>query len=117
MHAVGIVAAAGSGLRLGAGVPKALVTLGGRPLVSWAVEALRAGGVVVFSSLTPHWTGPNTTDQMRSAYIVQYAPDGAEALRGDPSSPPIRRDPMDAPDRQYPVLVGGERVPPPNLRH
>ena len=45
MHAVGIVAAAGSGLRLGADRPKALVPLGGRALVCWAVDALRAGGV------------------------------------------------------------------------
>lgn len=45
MRAVGIVAAAGSGLRLGAELPKALVPLGDRPLVSWAVDALRAGGV------------------------------------------------------------------------
>ena len=45
MHAVGIVAAAGSGLRLGADRPKALVPLAGRPLVCWAVDALRAGGV------------------------------------------------------------------------
>lgn len=45
MHAVGIVAAAGSGLRLGAEIPKALVRLGGRPLVCWAVDTLRHGGV------------------------------------------------------------------------
>ncbi|MGY1812935.1 2-C-methyl-D-erythritol 4-phosphate cytidylyltransferase [Blastococcus sp. SYSU D00820] len=45
MLAVGIVAAAGSGLRLGADRPKALVPLGGRPLVSWAVDGLLAGGV------------------------------------------------------------------------
>jgi 2-C-methyl-D-erythritol 4-phosphate cytidylyltransferase len=45
VHAAGIVAAAGSGSRLGADVPKALVPLAGRPLVCWAVEALRAGGV------------------------------------------------------------------------
>ncbi len=50
MHAVGIVAAAGSGLRLGAvrggrAVPKALVPLAGRPLVRWSVETLLAGGV------------------------------------------------------------------------
>ncbi|MGY1689171.1 2-C-methyl-D-erythritol 4-phosphate cytidylyltransferase [Geodermatophilus sp. SYSU D01105] len=45
MHAVGIVAAAGSGLRLGADRPKALVPLGGRALVCWAVDALRDGGV------------------------------------------------------------------------
>ena len=45
MHAVGIVAAAGSGLRLGAHRPKALVTLAGWPLVRWAVDGLLAGGV------------------------------------------------------------------------
>jgi 2-C-methyl-D-erythritol 4-phosphate cytidylyltransferase len=45
VHAVGIVAAAGSGLRLGADRPKALVPLGDRALVCWAVDALRAGGV------------------------------------------------------------------------
>jgi 2-C-methyl-D-erythritol 4-phosphate cytidylyltransferase len=45
VSAVAIVAAAGSGLRLGADLPKALVTLAGRPLVAWSVDALRAGGV------------------------------------------------------------------------
>ncbi|RBY76799.1 2-C-methyl-D-erythritol 4-phosphate cytidylyltransferase [Geodermatophilus sp. TF02-6] len=45
MHAVGIVAAAGSGLRLGADRPKALVGLGGRALVRWAVDTLHEGGV------------------------------------------------------------------------
>ncbi|WP_040337432.1 2-C-methyl-D-erythritol 4-phosphate cytidylyltransferase [Candidatus Blastococcus massiliensis] len=45
MHAVAIVAAAGSGSRLGADLPKALVPLAGRPLVAWSVDALRAGGV------------------------------------------------------------------------
>jgi 2-C-methyl-D-erythritol 4-phosphate cytidylyltransferase len=45
VHAVGIVAAAGSGLRLGADLPKALVPLADRPLVCWAVEALLGGGV------------------------------------------------------------------------
>jgi 2-C-methyl-D-erythritol 4-phosphate cytidylyltransferase len=45
VQAVGIVAAAGSGLRLGADRPKALVELAGRPLVVRAVEALLAGGV------------------------------------------------------------------------
>ncbi len=41
--AVAIVVAAGRGERLGAGRPKALVALGGRPMVEWSVEAL--GGV------------------------------------------------------------------------
>ena len=41
--------------------------------------------IVVFSSLTPHATGRNTTDEVRQAYIVQYAPDGAVTLEGDPA--------------------------------
>jgi 2-C-methyl-D-erythritol 4-phosphate cytidylyltransferase len=45
VHAAGIVAAAGSGLRLGADRPKALVPLGGRALVCWAVDTLRDGGI------------------------------------------------------------------------
>ena len=67
-----------------------------------------AGGAVVFSSLTPHLTGPNTTAEVRKAYILQYAPAGAEILRGDPAAgPPSHRDRADVPDRQYPVLRAG----------
>jgi phytanoyl-CoA hydroxylase len=67
-----------------------------------------AGGAVVFSSLTPHLTGPNTTFEARKAYILQYAPIGAEVLRGDPAAgPPSTRETADAPDRQYPVVRGG----------
>ena len=40
-HAAALIAAAGSGERLGAGGPKALVELGGRPLVAWSLAALR----------------------------------------------------------------------------
>lgn len=39
---VGIVAAAGSGERLGASGPKAFVPCGGRPLLDWSLEALAA---------------------------------------------------------------------------
>ncbi|MGO4957235.1 2-C-methyl-D-erythritol 4-phosphate cytidylyltransferase [Luteococcus sp. Sow4_B9] len=42
--AVALVVAAGSGTRLGGPVPKALVEIGGRPLVRWSVDALAAGG-------------------------------------------------------------------------
>jgi ectoine hydroxylase-related dioxygenase (phytanoyl-CoA dioxygenase family) len=67
-----------------------------------------AGGMVVFSSLTPHLTGPNTTDDVRKAYILQYAPDGARRLDGDPAAgPPTGTTPMDDRDRQFPVLVAG----------
>ncbi len=42
---VAIVVAAGSGSRLGGGVPKALRELAGRPLVSHSLDGLAAGGV------------------------------------------------------------------------
>ncbi|MCP4005272.1 MAG: phytanoyl-CoA dioxygenase family protein [bacterium] len=71
---------------------------------------VRAGGVVVFSSLTPHKTGPNrTTDRPRNAYVVQFAPDGAHVITG--TGDEAVRTRCDAPDRQYPILVGG--APPP----
>lgn len=38
---------------------------------------VEAGSIAVFSSLTPHRTGPNLTNDARKAYILQYAPDGA----------------------------------------
>ena len=67
---------------------------------------VRAGDAVVFSSLTPHATSRNTTGAIRRAYIVQYAPDGAVCLRGDPDAgPPIGRDLQNDPRRQFPVLV------------
>jgi ectoine hydroxylase-related dioxygenase (phytanoyl-CoA dioxygenase family) len=66
-----------------------------------AVEA-RAGSVVVFSSLTPHRTGPNVTTEVRKAYILQYAVDGAIAY--PPEKDPA---PCDVVDRQYRVLHEG----------
>jgi len=71
-----------------------------------------AGGAVVFSSLTPHLTGPNLTDGVRKAYIVQYAPDGAEKLEGDwQTGPPTGRTRCDDPTRQPVVLRNGSPVP------
>jgi len=66
------------------------------------IEA-EAGSIVVFSSLTPHRTGPNTTTQVRKTYILQYAADGAVAY-------PQGKDPArcDATDRQYLVLNEGQ---------
>jgi 2-C-methyl-D-erythritol 4-phosphate cytidylyltransferase len=40
--AVALVVAAGRGERLGSGGPKAFVMLGGRPMVQWSIDALRA---------------------------------------------------------------------------
>src|SRR4051812_1822773 len=41
-RATAIVPGAGSGERLGAGVPKALVGLAGRPMIAWSLQALAA---------------------------------------------------------------------------
>jgi ectoine hydroxylase-related dioxygenase (phytanoyl-CoA dioxygenase family) len=77
---------------------------------------VRAGGIVVFSSLTPHRTGPNLTKGVRKTYILQYAPDGARIAPGAPASigvtPGAR---CDAPDRQYLILKDGRRVQPPRI--
>ena len=56
----------------------------------------RAGSIVVFSSLTPHRTGPNLTNGIRKSYILQYAPDGAVMRRSETESLAC-----DAEDRQY----------------
>ena len=67
-----------------------------------------AGGAVVFSSLTPHRTGPNLTDEVRKAYILQYCPSDAEILRGEPADgPAVERVRCNAPERQYEVLRAG----------
>lgn len=46
-----VVAAGGTGERLGAGIPKALVSLAGRPMIAWCLEALEAAervlGIVI----------------------------------------------------------------------
>ncbi len=73
-----------------------------------AVPANR-GDIVVFSSLTPHATGPNLTDGVRKAYIVQYAPAGAEVLR-PAADGSITRVAADSPGRQYEVLRRGHPV-------
>ncbi len=67
----------------------------------------RAGSIVVFSSLTPHRTGPNLTREVRKTYILQYAPEGARVVETGAL--------CNAPDRQYEILRGSERVAPPAI--
>ena len=57
----------------------------------------RKGDIVVFSSLTPHRTGPNLTSETRQAYILQYAPDGVLAYPHGASEGVAQNDPA----RQY----------------
>lgn len=82
------------------------------PPVEVAVAEASVGDVVVFSSLTPHLTGPNLTDAVRKAYILQYAPVGAEVLEGAPTAgPPTGRRPCTEP-RHLPVTRAGRPVTP-----
>jgi ectoine hydroxylase-related dioxygenase (phytanoyl-CoA dioxygenase family) len=81
------------------------------PPVEVAVAEAAVGDVIVFSSLTPHLTGPNLTDEVRKAYILQYSPVGAEVLEGDPlAGAPTGRRACDEP-RHLPVARRGRPVP------
>ena len=64
------------------------------------------GSAVVFSSLTPHRTGPNITEAVRKSYILQYAPDGAAVIDQASRSRAVQRDPA----RQFSVLEHGQPV-------
>ena len=64
------------------------------------------GDIVVFSSLTPHRTGPNLSEGTRKAYIVQYACDGAVMIARDSGTRTTQTDS----GRQFLVTSGGKRV-------
>ena len=59
----------------------------------------RKGDIVVFSSLTPHRTGPNLTGEVRKSYILQYAGDGARVVKAGGEDGVVQDDPL----RQYRV--------------
>jgi ectoine hydroxylase-related dioxygenase (phytanoyl-CoA dioxygenase family) len=71
---------------------------------------VRAGSVVVFTSLTPHFTAANTTGAVRKAYIVQYAPVGAVAYRPQLDGSRGPAEPQDDERRQFVVVRDGEVV-------
>lgn len=83
MKAAAVVVAAGMGVRMGAGVPKALMPLCGRPLVAWAVDALDAcPGVEAIVVVAP----PGHEEEMRaaaggSAKLVAVVPGGSTRSR------------------------------------
>lgn len=59
-----------------------------------------AGSLIVFSSLTFHRSGPNTTDTMRRAYVTQYSPE-----------PIYRPGTQELMHLAVPFLQAGQRVP------
>ena len=66
---------------------------------------LKAGSIAIFSSLTPHRTGPNLSDGIRKSYILQYAPDGSRRV----ISQSLTEDLNDE-SRQFLILKDGEEV-------
>ena len=96
MTVVGIVAAGGSGERLGAGGPKAFVVLGGRTLLDWALDALRpACERVVAAVPSGHEKppervagGPSRSASVRNA--LQTAPEATVAVVHDAARPLAR---------------------------
>jgi len=81
------------------------VCLEGWPQHAVPVEA-SAGDIVVFSSLTPHATGANRTDDVRKSYIVQFAPEGACNVTQNAAGT-IERVACNDELRQFPVLRAG----------
>ena len=63
---------------------------------------LKSGSIAVFSSLTPHRTGPNTSEGIRKSYILQYAPDGAQRKISGSLSEPVNNK-----ERQFFVVKDG----------
>ena len=60
--AVALLVAAGSGERLGAGRPKAFVSLAGRPMLAWSLDAIRAAGIgEIVVALPPAEDAPSGT--------------------------------------------------------
>ena len=64
--------------------------------------SLKSGSIAVFSSLTPHRTGPNLSEGIRKSYILQYAPDGAQRKISKSLSEPVNDE-----SRQFYVVKDG----------
>ena len=89
--AVALIVAAGRGERLGSDRPKALVTVGGRPMLAWSVEALRSVAAIErivvalpadALSEAPEGTVAVAGGTVRSASV-------REALRACPDGDPV----------------------------
>jgi 2-C-methyl-D-erythritol 4-phosphate cytidylyltransferase len=99
---VGIIAAGGSGERLGADRPKAFVVVGGRPMVEWSVEALRGACDRVIVAAPPGlavggWQLAEVVDggESRSASVrnaVEAAPSADVYVVHDAARPLVTAD-------------------------
>lgn len=91
-HTVAVVPAAGSGERLGAGIAKAFVDLGGRTMLEYAVDGLLASGVIdrVIVAVPADRVGQTAELLSGRAGVVQGGPERQDTVRlalaaaGDP---------------------------------
>ncbi len=98
-----VVVAAGAGTRLGAQVPKALVHLGGMPLVAHAVAALASAGQVTAVVVTaPAGWGDRVRSALAEKGSLPGAPGGSEMA--------VRVIEGDFPSRQASVAAGLEEL-------
>jgi 2-C-methyl-D-erythritol 4-phosphate cytidylyltransferase len=110
-----LIVAAGSGERLGAGRPKALVELAGRPLVQWSVEALAAtpGVASIVVAL------PAGVTAVPGAVVVEGGPVRSDSVRralaaAGPGDPVLVHDaarPLLTPALARAVIAALERDP------
>jgi 2-C-methyl-D-erythritol 4-phosphate cytidylyltransferase len=88
MKAAALLVAAGSGERLGAGRPKAFITIAGRPMLEWSLDAIAAAGLTdVVVAVPAGETLPGRTTvpggATRSASVraaLAATPDDADAV-------------------------------------
>lgn len=98
---VGVIAAGGSGERLGADRPKAFVVCAGRPLVEWSLDVLASvcDRVVVAAPaghLRDGWVegGPSRSESVRNALAA--APEAEIAVVHDAARPLVTRELVEA---------------------
>lgn len=91
--AVALIVAAGRGERLGSGRPKALVTVAGRPMLAWSVEALRAVASITQIVIA------------LPAEAMDAAPSGTVAVAGGEFRSQSVRNALEAADDGDPVVV------------
>ncbi|MEB3069607.1 2-C-methyl-D-erythritol 4-phosphate cytidylyltransferase [[Mycobacterium] vasticus] len=127
-NTVAVVPAAGSGVRLGAGLPKAFFLLGGMTLVERAVAGLRDSGVIdeVVVAVPPDRTDEAKLILGETATVVAGGADRVESVRlalqsaGDPEFVLVHdaARPLTPPDlvvRVVEALRGGHRAVVPAL--
>src|SRR5579863_6831239 len=89
--AVALIVAAGRGERLGSARPKAFVTLGGRPMLHWSVEALRSVAAIarIVVALPADALGEAPAGTIAVAGGAVRSASVREALRACPAGDPV----------------------------